>query len=191
MSDDIVFLLTVPHATCPLRPNPYDLNPHPCDTRALDAVRMLVRDLHPIRRRLFVCNTPRYPHDANRITGARLPMRRAYERVLAEHARTMTLDVHSFPPGMHDRDNDLHFMDDNPVQPWVHDFVDVVARRLPGLRVEFIPGSHMNDIVAKTKAAARPALLVEFSEKLTGDGMIRASRVIAEVALEFANTKRF
>ena len=190
MQDDTVFLLTVPHATCPAKPDPRDPNIHPCDTAAKGAAIALAHYLLPHRRRVFVCSTPRFPKDANRVTGALLPMRRAHRRALAEHARTMTLDVHSFPVGMPARDNDLHFMDDHPFQPWVAAFVAEVAKRLPRLRVEFMAGSHMNDIVGETKLHGRPAILVEVSEGLGRDDVNGAMKAIADVAFEFANTRR-
>jgi hypothetical protein len=181
-----VYLLTVPHATCPVVPDPADSNTHPCDIAAVRAATRLHEALGNRPHRVFMCATPRFGHDANRTSGCHLPMRIAHRNALRSLARSFTLDVHSFPAGQFA--DDVHFMDYMPLQPWMPGFVDGVRARLSGLRVAFREGTAENDITRECREAGKPVVLIEFSEGLDGREMAQVCNVIVQMLDRLSNS---
>lgn len=178
------FILTVPHARCPVHSTNHD-----CDIIALDVANALDSYLfrHGIGSYVYPGSVPRTECDLNR----RECRRTKWYGTVFHNIRPsdILIDVHSFDrhaPRFNDNDIVLYKFHD----PSNHAFVREILDHIPpnDLLIATMEGNEYNSIVMDALSVGCNAVLMEFNEKHRGNEGMLAS-VIGNSLVKIAKFK--
>ncbi len=186
-------IMTVPHATCPVRGGEGQPLAHPCDTIAVRAAQ----SIYDSQRGVFfyatvvAASTPRATCDLNRVACRNHPWRAHVRRVIVESLSAdfgrkptvFVLDVHSFPPDAEGWSAyEVVLLDDDPTPTA---YTESLGRHLKRAGVAVAIGrGRDNDIQDEARAAGHKSVLVEFNERLGRDAR-RLTFIASQIAQWF------
>lgn len=172
-------ILTVPHAICP--PSQGDI--HWCDSSAEFNAYFIfkwIQEISPaIKVSMLLASTFRPDCDENRAQCRHTPFRKRVDSLIVR-AKTVLVDVHSFPPSkgsFGEPDVEVVLLYLGRLDVHTQDLIDTLEGA--NIAVRALQGSNENDILYKSRKDVVYSILLEFNEALSNRRSLRISSVVA------------